>query len=158
MGPATFAGAQPAPGSADAQRDAYVADKRGLMTTLGGWSLGSLGVGAAMWAAGDTRVRFAGIQNVAWGAIDGAIAAYALWSDRDEQSRVEPAAHWAAERQKLRTVLWINVGLDVAYVVTGIALSALGKTDALRGSGAGVIAQGGFLLVFDTAGALVIGR
>jgi hypothetical protein len=38
----------------------------------------------------------------------------------------------------------------------GALLWGLGKTDAVRGTGAGVVAQGAFLLMFDTTGALVV--
>jgi hypothetical protein len=44
----------------------------------------------------------------------------------------------------------------VLYVATGALLLALGKTQALRGTGAGVLVQGGFLLAFDTAGVFVM--
>jgi hypothetical protein len=138
-------------------RDAYLADQRGLMTVLAGWSAGSIATGAVMWSRGGALVRYAGIQNVAWGAIDGGLAAFSLLSSRGDSRSEAPAGHWLEERQKLRRIFWINAALDVLYIGAGAALVGLGKRDSLRGSGAGVLAQGGFLLVFDISGALVIG-
>ncbi len=50
-----------------------------------------------------------------------------------------------------RTVFLINAGLDVLYIAGGAALMGLGKSDFVKGSGAGVILQGSFLLLFDGA-------
>jgi hypothetical protein len=146
-----------AAGPADVERDAYLADQRGLMTVLAGWSAGSIATGAVMWSRGGSLVRYAGIQNVAWGAIDGGLAVASLLSSRGDSRSDAPAGHWLEERQKLRRIFWINAALDVLYLGAGAALAGFGKRDSLRGSGAGVLAQGGFLLVFDLAGALVIG-
>ena len=92
-------------------RDAFVHDQRNLMTVLGVYSLSSMAVGGAMLASSQPEVRAAGVQNLAWGAIDGAIA-----------------------------------------------LIALGKTDFVRGTGGGVLAQGGFLFAFDTSAAFVMAK
>ena len=55
----------------------------------------------------------------------------------------------------LKTVLLINAGLDVAYMLGGIYL--LTRPEATwRGSGVAVLIQGGFLLAFDLIHALLI--
>jgi hypothetical protein len=138
-------------------RDAFISDRRGLMTVLAGWSLGSAATGTAMWTSSEPLVRYAGIQNVAWGIIDGAIAGYALYTAGQDAHADEPLTHWTSERASLRRIFWINVALDLAYLSAGAALVGLGTRDSVRGSGAGVLAQGGFLLAFDTVGALVVG-
>jgi hypothetical protein len=139
-------------------RDAFISDRRGLMTLLGGWSLGSIVTGSAMWSSSsDALVRYAGVQNLAWGVIDGAIAGYALYAAREDAHADEPLTHWTTERAHMRRIFWINVALDVAYLAAGAALLGFGTKESVRGSGAGVLAQGGFLLVFDAAGAIVLG-
>ncbi len=94
-------------------RDAFVHDQRNLMTVLGVYSLSSMAVGGAMLASSQPEIRAAGVQNLAWGALDG---------------------------------------------TTGALLLALGKTDFVRGTGGGVLAQGGFLFAFDTSAAFVMAR
>jgi len=132
-----------------ARADTMQNEARGLMTVLAGWSLGSVAAGTVMATSEDRGVRFAGVQNLAWGAIDGAIAAYALATAEPEK----PGA-----RQSLARLFWINAALDVAYLATGIVLAATQDDARLTGSGAAIAIQGGFLLAFDTAGALVVSR
>jgi hypothetical protein len=144
--------------SADALKSRYLDRQEGLMTTLGAWSLGSIGTGAILWGAGrNAVVRSVGIQNVAWGAIDGAIALYSLHETHTLRDERRDLAGWQREQTKVARVFWINVGLDVLYVAVGAALAFAGKRDGLVGSGYGVMAQGGFLLTFDTAGAWIVG-
>lgn len=137
-------------------RDSFVRDQRNLMTVLGAFSLGSIATGIPMMTSSRGEIRAAGLQNVAWGAVDGAIALIALAHVSGQSTAQESAAHWADERSTLRTVFAINVGLDVLYLTAGALLLALGKTDALRGTGGAVLAQGGFLFAFDAAGFFVM--
>jgi hypothetical protein len=119
---------------------------------LTAWSGASIVTGTALLAAGRTPfVRAVGIQALAWGAIDGAIAAFAWKGVHDDARRVEDAAHWDEKRKKLRTIVAVNVALDVLYVAAGAALLAWGKKDEVRGAGAGILPQGAFLLAFDAA-------
>jgi hypothetical protein len=137
-------------------RDAFVRDQRNQMTVLGAFALGSIAAGVPMITSSQPEIRAAGVQNLAWGAIDGAIALVALSATNNLATEQGSAAHWADERATSRRIFAINAGLDVLYVATGALLLALGKTDVLRGTGGAVLAQGGFLLAFDTAGIFVM--
>lgn len=122
------------------------------MTGLALWSGASVTTGALLWSLGRTPfVRAFGVQQLAWGAIDGAITAFSFRGLSQDRARHEPAAHWQHERDRLRTILAINVALDVAYVAVGAGLLRHGRRDTVRGAGAGVLPQGAFLLVFDSA-------
>lgn len=133
--------------------------QRRLMTTLGGWSAGSMLTGGAMLVASEsTAVRWAGTQNLVWGAIDGAIALYALHENDALAESTKTAEEWRRERERVSRIFWINVGLDILYVVAGTALVALGRNERAIGSGQGVLVQGTFLLVFDTVGGLAMGQ
>ncbi len=143
----------------DRARAAFVRDQRDLMLTLAAWSAASVASGAILVSASDRDFpRYFGVQNLAWGAIDGAIATVALvqLARSGDGDRARPASYWEDARRTTRTVFWVNAALDVAYVTAGAILWGAGKTDALRGTGAGIVMQGGFLLGFDTTGALVI--
>ncbi len=84
------------------------------------------------------------IQQIAWGAVDVAIA---LWARtglalRDLESAVA-----------LDRFVWFNVGLDLGYVAVGATLAILGWRTTVRlglvGAGLGVVVQGLALAVLD---------
>ncbi len=104
------------------------------------------------------RIRYAGIQSIAWGAVDGVIATVGIVLSRRAADTTRTDDEWKSERRSTRRVFLINAALDVAYVLVGTSLLAFGKSESLIGTGAGVLAQGGFLLTFDSAGSLVMGR
>ncbi len=112
-----------------------MATRRGLLTTLAVWSAASMAGGTLLWAKGGTpAVRAFGRQTLAWGVVDGAIAAVSA-------SRPVPDA------RRLRKVLVVNCALDLGYV----ALGALAyRHPRWRGDGAAVAIQGGFLLALDS--------
>jgi len=140
-------------------RDAFIAEQRVLMWTLMGWAGASIGGGSAMWAgaSGDEALRWAGIQSVAWGTVNATIASIALVNLRADARQEKTAMQWRQDRADARRTFTWNAGLDVLYVGVGAALLLFAKDDALRGSGAGILAQGGFLLAFDTTAAFVVG-
>ena len=140
----------------DHLRERTASDEQGLMTVLAGWSLGSVAAGIPMAASSSDRVRYAGIQAIGWGAVDGTLAIIGLFGAARARTREQTDAAWWKERAALRRLFWINAALDVAYVVTGASLLAFGRTDAVRGTGAGVLVEGGFLLGFDSGGVVVM--
>lgn len=127
---------------------------------LSAWALASVALGAALllaqalaWLPGDLApvARGFGIQCLAWGAIDGAIARLGT---RDLRRRRAAGEHTDAGGShafaaRLRKLLRLNAGLDVVYVLTGVALVLLWRTPEGLGHGLGVMVQGGFLLAFD---------
>lgn len=143
---------------ARAERDAFVGEQRALMWTLMGWAATSVGAGSAMWAgaSGDEAVRWAGIQSVAWGAVNATIATISLVNLRADARESKTLMEWRQDRADARRTFTWNAGLDVLYVGVGAALLLFAKDDALQGSGAAILAQGGFLLAFDTTSAFVV--
>lgn len=132
-------------------------EKSTLMNTLLAYGALNTSSGAAL-ALGSKESfgQQVGIQMVAWGAIDAAIAGWALYSESKNKATWANSENVAAERKDLSRVFWINAGLDAVYIAAGALLWGLGQSDAVRGTGAGILAQGGALLVFDTTGALVM--
>lgn len=127
---------------------------------LGAWSALSVAVGAAglagqaagAWPAAWAPVVLGfSIQCLVWGAIDGAIAALGARDRRRRLAASEPSdtRAGAAFGARLLRLLRLNAGLDVLYVLAGIAVLTLWRTPEGLGHGLGVIVQGGFLLVFD---------
>ena len=54
-----------------------------------------------------------------------------------------------AQAHALRRLLWLNAGLDLLYLALGWRLAQAAIGSARRGHGLGILAQGGFLLLFD---------
>ena len=126
------------------------------------WSGLSIGAGAVIAATSGRFRRGFGTQAIGWGLVDAAIAWVGLHLARTKAAALE--AHAPRMQQEaedaLQRVLWINTGLDVAYVAGGIALTATKEREDQfrRGTGWGIVVQGGFLLAFDLLHALHLGR
>ncbi len=123
------------------------------------WSALSVAGGLLLLALGDAFWRGFGVQAVAWGVIDAAIAYFG------QRSATRQRAASRGDRQavgrvaaNLRRLLWLNTGLDVLYVAGGALLAdTLGRTDPFAaGNGWGVVLQGSFLLIFDLLHALAV--
>jgi hypothetical protein len=134
-----------------------------LSRRLLAWSGLSVAAGAAMALLGDAFWRGLGTQCAGWGLVDAIIAGLGL--RQTHQKAAQPASHLPEEqaeaRRKLARVLWINTGLDVGYVAGGVVLAATkgrkgSKSRFWRGSGLGIVLQGGFLLLFDLLHALLL--
>lgn len=126
------------------------------------WAGFSIGTGVALVATGDRFKQGIGTQCIGWGAIDGLLAFFGAQHASRRLSRAvgEPDAPLKARqdnvRRDLRTLLTINTGLDVLYILGGLWLvRQKGEEDAFwRGTGWGIVGQGAFLLGFDLIHAL----
>lgn len=110
-----------------------------LTAALGRWAAGSMAVGALLSVPRATRGF--GRQTAAWGAVDGVIAFVG--------SRRRAAAG-PTDPRRLRQVLLLNVGLDVAYLAAAVRL--LGSP-RWRHDAQAVLVQGTFLLLLDSTAA-----
>ena len=88
--------------------------------------------------------------------IDAGIAAFGLRGLSAKLDRTIDPPQADREAARLRRILWINTGLDVLYIAIGaVIILTLGRADPFaRGSGWGIILQGGFLFLFDLLHAL----
>lgn len=120
------------------------------------WAGLSIGGGAMLALTGDRFWQGVGAQCAGWGAIDGALALFGLRHARAEAAK--PSAHTPArqseQRTALRRTLAINTGLDVGYVLGGLALARSRRGKFWRGTGWGIVGQGAFLFAFDLLHAL----
>lgn len=128
---------------------------------LGIWALSSMVVGGACLLANAPGVLPAtidarpvlgfGMQSVAWGVIDLGIVGLSFLGDRLPPSTRERAL---VEENTLGDVLWLNVGLDAGYMMAGGTMIGAGFAGAApavdwASHGAGIVVQGGALLVLD---------
>jgi hypothetical protein len=129
------------------------------------WGLFGMVSGAALvWPAwgvaepkpGEAFAAAMGVQFFIWGAIDAALAGFGLRGIAKRELKPGPDADERARREKAVRFVRLNTKLDVGYVLIGVGLlvwaafaaTANGRA-VLLGHGAGVIVQGGFLLLFD---------
>ncbi|MGC9399771.1 MAG: DUF6992 family protein [Anaerolineae bacterium] len=133
-----------------------------LSARLMRWAGFSIGAGTALALTGDRFKQGVGEQFIGWGVINGLLAFFGA-RNAPKQS-AEPEAHTparqAGERRNLRTILSVNTGLDVLYVLGGLWLARTkGEDDDFwRGAGQGIVVQGAFLFVFDLIHALNLKR
>lgn len=91
-------------------------------------------------------------QYIGWGVIDAIIAVVGRLATKKKHKALAPEALDAAslkEAASLRRILAINTGLDVLYVLGGLAVIYFMTEPVWRGVGWGIVVQGGFLFVFD---------
>jgi len=118
------------------------------------WTALSVGAGILLVLVGNPFWRAFGFQAIFWGILDGAVALLGyLASQRRRSTIADPLASGPVTREahRLRRYFWIRTGLDVLFVAAGLLLAfTWGAGDPIwRGQGWGIVAQGGFLLVFD---------
>lgn len=139
--------------------DTLQALERAHLLRLGVWGALSVLVGTALFAwlrvggRESALLRHFAIQVSAWGLVLVAIAA-GFWA------RIGPRDLSSATR--LDRFLWLNVGLDVGYVLVGITLLVcgwkLGRRLGLVGAGIGILVQGSALVLLDLLLAAQISR
>jgi hypothetical protein len=93
------------------------------------------------------------LQAALWGAVETVIA-LGLWT------RLTVRDVSAATR--LDRLLWLNIGLDLGYVLVGLTLTTvawkLGRRLGLMGAGIGIVVQGSALALLDLMLAAQISR
>jgi hypothetical protein len=139
--------------------DTLLAAERAHLLRLLAWSAASLLAGTAILAwlrVGSRRsslLKHFGIQAAVWGAVSAAIGLVlsAGLMTRD-----------LAGATRLDRLLWLNIGLDVGYVLVGATLIIvgwkLGRRFGLVGAGLGVVVQGCALGLLDLVLAAQISR
>lgn len=121
------------------------------------WSALSVLAGIVLILVGGTYIsdlpfaRGMGIQFIAWGLVDAAIAQGGAWLAERRRGNRPVSENDEREAARLRRLLLVNTGLDVLYVTGGLGLAfTLGARDpGWHGHGWGIVVQGAFLFVFD---------
>ena len=109
------------------------------------WSGLSISVGLLLILLGNSFWKGFGIQAVAWGAIDAAIALIGLLLTNRRRSVCDSPEQMSQEARKLKRLLLVNFGLDFVYISIGIMLAYLRSEASWQGHGWGIIIQGSFL-------------
>jgi hypothetical protein len=127
-------------------------NKKGMIV-LGAWSAANIVSGGIGAASSNGTAKYFHQMNLAWGVINGSLAGLGIWGGAKNGHTLSLGATIQAQH-KVEKLFLINVGLDLAYIGTGIWLNEKSKTatkkpERLQGFGNSLIMQGGFLLLFD---------
>lgn len=139
--------------------DTLMSAERAHLLRLLVWSAGSVLAGTALLAwVRSTRRRSAlveqfGLQALAWGVVELASVWWGLHA-------LAPRDVSAATR--LDRMLWLNLGLNVGFIMVGIAIAIagwrLGRRLGVVGAGVGIVVQGVALSLLHLLLASVISR
>lgn len=127
--------------------------KKGMIV-LGAWGLGNALIGGiGMYKSSNPEVRAFHQMNFGWGIVNTAIAGFGYYSASNGQLD-QNALDLLFDNQKLKSILLLNTGLDVAYMTAGLLMIEKSKNasfnpDRWRGFGKSLIMQGAFLFAFD---------
>ena len=130
--------------------DTLLAAERAHLLRLALWGAASLLIGTALVAVlrlGRPRsplLKHFGIQTGAWGAVELGVALLLLSS---------LALRDVSSATRLDRRVWMNIGLDIGYVLVGITLVVIGwravRRFGLVGAGMAIVLQGAALAVLD---------
>lgn len=130
--------------------DTLLSAERAHLLRLLAWGASSLLVGTALLAwlrarrSPSALLEHFAVQTSAWGAVEFTFGAV-MWRTL--------ALRDLAGATRLDRALWMNIGLDVGYVLVGMTLAIigwrLGRRLGLVGAGTGVVVQGTALCLLD---------
>lgn len=130
---------------------------RGLLTWGGTGIVGGILLG--LLARSDFWKQF-GWQQAGWGAVDAALA-LGGWQQVETNLAAARAEAWQGDVHKEANRLWwiliVNGILDGFYVAGGAWLMRH-PSEKRQGMGAGIMVQGGFLLLWDMVNAVRVGQ
>lgn len=125
------------------------------MLTLGSWAVGNVAVNGALMTRSEGSAYYFQQMNVFWNVVNLGLAAAGYWGAVQEQPSLISLAETVQKQSSIESILLLNAGLDVAYMIGGAWMLEHAKTSAdaerWRGYGQSLLLQGGFLFVFDVA-------
>ncbi|MEX0779911.1 MAG: hypothetical protein WD037_09255 [Balneolales bacterium] len=110
--------------------------------------------GAASLAGGSlflfTDIKDFGLMTAGWGAVNTAIAATTLLNPSVSTREENNISDLLRKEQRYNRIVAVNTGLNVSYIAAGLGMVKYGAARSTREYGAAILAQGAFLLVYDS--------
>ncbi|WP_242921151.1 DUF6992 family protein [Pontibacter liquoris] len=123
------------------------------MLVLGGWAILNIVIGSFKLTKASRSKKFYFQMNLYWNIVNLCIAAAALYSLFVPAAASQTLAHSLYQHEWYKKILYLNVGLDIAYILLGAYLKERArnspKTEQLLGWGQAIVLQGWFLLLLD---------
>ena len=115
--------------------------------------MGNMAVNGALYRSGEKDRKYFYQMNIAWNAINLAIAGFVLYGALNPDTTLT-LFESIQQQSNIEKILLFNAGLDVGYIMTGFYLKERAKNslkhhNRLKGYGNSLVLQGGFLFLFD---------
>ena len=140
-------------GARGGDREAFFVWQERALDFLLAWGLGNMVAGATMAATMSGIPRAIGLQALAWGAVESAVAIYGTYWARQHavaaRSGYLSADAIRSEAERFEFFLALNSTADLAYILGGATVAARSKRPQVRGAALGIVIQGSALLVYD---------
>ncbi|MEZ4524128.1 MAG: hypothetical protein R3A46_21220 [Thermomicrobiales bacterium] len=142
-------------GNVESDRDDFFSWQEKVLDLLLAWGIGNIGTGTVLALRSSGIKRAIGVQAIAWGAVDSAVALYAGCIARrhatSARSGIFGARHVQQRARRFEHLLALQTGADVLYVTAGAIVASRARSAWGKGTAIGVLIQGGALLIYDTA-------
>ncbi|NDK57152.1 hypothetical protein GWO68_14605 [Pontibacter sp. BT213] len=123
------------------------------MIVLGVWALLNIIIGSFKLMKATRNKRFFFQMNIYWNIVNMVIASVALYSLLTQTPATLALPESIQQHDWYKKILYLNIGLDVAYLFIGIWLQERSRTspkiEQLKGWGQSIVLQGFFLLLLD---------
>lgn len=140
-------------GNVESEREDFFVWQERVLDMLLAWGLGNVAAGSFLAVRARGIKRAIGIQAVAWGLADSAVALYAGCIARKHattaRSGLYGARHIQQRARRFEHLLALQTAADVIYVVAGAFFAYRSRSPWLQGTAIGVLIQGGALLIYD---------
>jgi hypothetical protein len=122
---------------------------------LATWAMGNIMISSLNLPKASRNKRYFHQMNIIWNIVNLALAGYSAYTSFTDNAALLTLAREVREHFLLERILLLNVGLDAAYIMTGLYLQERSdrsmKPERLHGYGSSLLLQGSFLLLFDLA-------
>jgi hypothetical protein len=124
------------------------------MLVLGGWAIINIMLSSFKLTKTTRDRRYFYQMNLYWNIVNLLIASLALHSIISASQETIEIAKIIRQYTWIKKILYLNIGLDVSYIILGAYLrerskTSLFKTERLTGWGQSIILQGVFLFLLD---------
>ena len=140
-------------GNVESEREDFFVWQERVLDMLLAWGLGNTVTGTALALRSSGVKRAIGVQAVAWGLADSAVALYAGCIARrhatSARSGMYGARHIQQRARRFEHLLALQTAADVVYVTAGAVVAYRSRSPWIQGTALGVLIQGGALLLYD---------
>ena len=141
-------------------REKFQNNQSNALKILGGWSTLNLIVSPIYLkhiknrGGASSSAEYFNKMNFNWNLVNGGICIVGTFRSKTLKNKSWNNKEVTNSIIKLKKTLFINMGLDISYLLAGLILKKVAPNDPLKshqytGFGNSLITQGGFLFVFD---------
>jgi hypothetical protein len=140
-------------GNLESGRENFFVWQERVLDLLLAWGVGNVAAGSALALRSSGVTRAIGVQAMAWGAVDSAVALYGGCIARRHAASARGGLYGARHIQQrarhFEHLLAIQTCADVLYVSLGALVAARSQRPWVQGTAIGVLIQGGALMLYD---------